>query len=765
MRQRTWVTATALGILAATVFLCVRRVSPAQARADSTACASCHADIWNTYRKTGMAQSFFRPAAGNIVEDYTNSTYYHKASDTYFAMVRRGDQFFQQQFQIGFDGKRVNLTEKKVDYILGSGNHARSYLSLTPSNTLILMPLGWYSENGGQWGMNPGYDRADHQGFGRTIGYRCMFCHNSYPEIPAENNDSRSVPVYTSVPEGIDCQRCHGDGTRHIALARSAVARPEDIRRAIVNPSRLAPERQMEVCMQCHLTSTSFPLPGSIERYEREPFSYQPDQPLADFVLNFDHAAGRGYDDGFDITSAAYRLRESQCFEKSAGALQCTTCHDPHKVLHGDEAARHYTQVCRQCHAAEIDRQVSAGQHPASTDCVGCHMPKRRTQDVVHVVMTDHDIQRQKPARDLLAPMEESEAAPKAYRGPVVPYYPGSLSRPDDELYLAIAQVIESSNLAEGVPRLAAAIEKYQPANAEYYLQLGDALRKAGQAEQAIPVYEEAVRREPRNAAARERLAAALMEMKQYARSEQVFMQALVLEPNPAADWVQIGLARFLQNRTTDAMTAFETAIALNPDMPVAYNSIGTIWLQAGNAARAETALRNAIRIEPNYAQAHNNLANLLSAAGKFDEAQYHFLKALRYSDDSFGASNDSFGASDDSFEAHVDYALALVKARHLDEAQNQAETALRINPSSPEAHDLMGNLLGLHGQREQEIAQFREAVRLAPDFNRANLDLAEALVDAGDADAAIPYLRKAAQGSDTRQESLKILQKLGKAP
>jgi len=34
-------------------------------------------------------------------------------------------------------------------------------------------------------------------------------------------------------------------------------------------------------------------------------------------------------------------------------------------------------------------------------------MPKRRAEDAVHTVMTDHFIQRQKPSRDLLAPLPE----------------------------------------------------------------------------------------------------------------------------------------------------------------------------------------------------------------------------------------------------------------------------------------------------------------------------------------------------------------------
>ena len=45
-------------------------------------------------------------------------------------------------------------------------------------------------------------------------------------------------------------------------------------------------------------------------------------------------------------------------------------------------------------------------------------MPKRRTDDVVHVVMTDHYIQRRKPPGSLLAEKAEPpESEKSAYRG------------------------------------------------------------------------------------------------------------------------------------------------------------------------------------------------------------------------------------------------------------------------------------------------------------------------------------------------------------
>ena len=37
-------------------------------------------------------------------------------------------------------------------------------------------------------------------------------------------------------------------------------------------------------------------------------------------------------------------------------AKRCTTCHDPHNIPRGPEAATHYNAVCQQCHAASLPR-------------------------------------------------------------------------------------------------------------------------------------------------------------------------------------------------------------------------------------------------------------------------------------------------------------------------------------------------------------------------------------------------------------------------
>ena len=141
-------------------------------------------------------------------------------------MIARDGKYYQRRWQIGFDGKETNVDEKQVDFVIGSGNHSLTYLHLTSRGALQVLPLSWYSEKGGYWDMSPGYDQPDFPGSVRPVHYECMFCHNAYPKIPEalEHAANAEMTFLDPVPEGIDCQRCHGPGQRHVALASAGAA-------------------------------------------------------------------------------------------------------------------------------------------------------------------------------------------------------------------------------------------------------------------------------------------------------------------------------------------------------------------------------------------------------------------------------------------------------------------------------------------------------------------------------------------------------------
>src|SRR5205823_1220737 len=117
---------------------------------DSRLCIQCHSKVYETYSRTGMARSFYRPRPENTVEDYTRKNiYYHKPSDSYFTMLRRDGKYYQVRHQMGAGGKPTNIEEKEISFVMGSGNHVRTYLNRNSRGILVELPLGWYAENGG----------------------------------------------------------------------------------------------------------------------------------------------------------------------------------------------------------------------------------------------------------------------------------------------------------------------------------------------------------------------------------------------------------------------------------------------------------------------------------------------------------------------------------------------------------------------------------------------------------------------------------------
>ena len=86
------------------------------------------------------------------------------------------------------------------------------------------------------------------------MGLECIACHNAYPEfiLGSENK-------YNFMPDGIDCERCHGPGEVHVQekMSGNIIDTSKYIDYSIVNPSKLSSELQFEICKRCHLQGTS----------------------------------------------------------------------------------------------------------------------------------------------------------------------------------------------------------------------------------------------------------------------------------------------------------------------------------------------------------------------------------------------------------------------------------------------------------------------------------------------------------------------------
>jgi predicted CXXCH cytochrome family protein len=688
--------------------------------ADPKVCAACHRDIAANYARTGMGRSFFRPAPVNTIEDYAKAPeYYHSLSDSHYAMTIRNGQYYQRRWQVDAAGKEINSEELKIDYVMGSGNHARSYLHRTQSDMLIELPLGWYPDKGGEWGMVPGSD-TQHPQTRRFVSYKCMFCHNGYPNIPAANQAPGSDPVFLGdLPEGIDCQRCHGPGGEHVRTGGRA---------SIVNPAKLNPERRMEVCMQCHLETTSGRIPAVLQAFDRGTFSYIPGQPLPDFAIDFDHAPSTGHDDKFEAVSSVYRLRQSRCFLESAGKLECATCHDPHRIPRGQDAVQQYSSVCLQCHATAETTAHPAGVTATAADCITCHMPKRRVDDAPHVIMTDHLIQRRPPANALV---EFAERPAEEYRGEVVPYYPSPLPEtPRNALYRAVAQVGLENNVAAGLPELVRLVNEIKPPEAEFYLVLGDGWKSQGNLQEAAAAYQQALQLKPDSTRAMRALAEVDLP-----HAAQILARAVQIAPSDAESWFRYGVL-------TSSAERIQKAIDLDPWLPDQSRRLAEI-------THALPALKDALRTDPFDDAAWDLGGRIMAEKGEFPEAFFDFERAIKLRPNA---------------PYLYDYALALIRAGRFDDAQRQAEMSVRADAALVETHELLGGLHLRKNELAQAAAEYAAALALKPDLARVHLRLGTVLAAEGDKDAAVAHFRAAAASDDAEiaRQAAQALHDLG---
>jgi Flp pilus assembly protein TadD len=508
-----------------------------------------------------------------ILEDW-GTIFTHRASQRVYTVFRRDGQFYMRRTLPGGG----DVVEKQIHYVIGSGNHSRTYLTRKKNGRLVELPLSWYAENGGHWAMSPGYDRPDHSDLRREVPDSCLFCHNGYP---SEANGG--------LAEGIDCQRCHGPGENHA-----------ERQGPILNPARLSVDRQTEVCLQCHLESASRSIPDSIRRFDRGPFSYRPGEPLGDFTIYFDRDLPAA-EDAITVNHSAYGLRQSQCFLQSKGKLLCTNCHDPHHARRGEDAERHYTTACRSCHAAV---------HPdRSGECVSCHMPKRRTDDAVHVVITDHLIRHSPPPSDL-KPKAEKHGR---YSGPVRLSYPPKLAGgPMDQIYLALGALSAAkAQMPAAALNLEAAVTAARPEPHQFYAQLADAFRQTGRRDKAIRYYREALSRKPGDVLAVTALAELLLQESNAAEALHLLERAGARSSADPTLLNGLAVAYGRVSRFKEAETLLRRAIEADEDLPLTWLNLGVCLQAQGRNSDAAIAYRQALRLQPDFARARTYLRDI----------------------------------------------------------------------------------------------------------------------------------------------------------
>ncbi len=587
---------------------------------DDQACARCHAELFKSFQSTGMARSFFPADQRDIIEDFGG--FHHAASQQQFEMKLDDGKYVFQRFLTDDAGRPILVFRQQIDWILGSGNNARTYLYQTAAGELYQVPIAWYSEEQ-RWGMAPGYDRPDHEGVTRRVRRECLFCHNAYPEVARQSDTYGASQTFPHrLPHGIGCQRCHGPGADHVQFHTAGTTTEADI----VNPAKLKSDLRDDVCNQCHL-QPSVALFG-VRRFGRDDYSFAPGQPLSDFIVPLDIVDGnRPADDRFEINHHPYRMQQSRCFQESNGALSCLNCHDPHRQIPPEQQATHYRAACQKCHSESACHRP---ERPATNDvsnCVACHLPRRRTQDVVHVITTDHRITRRPPEGDeLLARLPESEP-----RLDDVVLGPTDRGTELGEIYrtTAVLRVIHGRH-AGAADHLAKLLARTGLKAAEPALDLASARLALQQPTVAIETLRPLLDRDPTNAAAMEMIGLAQLQMGTVDAAEKTFRQALQYDPLRALTALNLGRMELTRNRPDQASNQLEGVVRLHPTLPMAWYYLGEAYARQSKWKDAAHSYQRALEIDPDLKDAYFGIERALQEQGLRDEADRYRRFARR---------------------------------------------------------------------------------------------------------------------------------------
>ena len=175
----------------------------------------------------------------------------------------------------------------------------------------------------------------------------------------------------TFVEPGVACEACHGKGSWHAALPKTAVF---EKRQTIVNPAKLTMGVAAQICGSCHNRGHATKVKGA-----GWPVGYAPGKALEAYYESTSFEGG----DVKHVYANEFSKGHHQQFidwqqsKHAAEGVTCTSCHYVHQI--GIPPTRSQTlaagsKQCLSCH--EILNNNLAHSIHSFANCVGCHMPR-----------------------------------------------------------------------------------------------------------------------------------------------------------------------------------------------------------------------------------------------------------------------------------------------------------------------------------------------------------------------------------------------------
>jgi Flp pilus assembly protein TadD len=231
-------------------------------------------------------------------------------------------------------------------------------------------------------------------------------------------------------------------------------------------------------------------------------------------------------------------------------------------------------------------------------------------------------------------------------------------------------------------------------------LTLAWALRIAGDEAIAERLLRRAVDARPQEVALLGELGRLLEDQKQWGKAAECYRAARSLRPELG---VTLANALVEGGQVDDGVALFARLLVEQPDNPIVHFTLGYALYKQSRFKEAEAEYREAIRLWPDFPEAHITLGIALESQRRFKEAEAEFREAIR-----LRPVNPT---------AHANLGVALGRQGRFKEAEAEFREAIRLRPVNPTAHANLGLALSEQGRFKE--AEYREAIRLWPDFAR----------------------------------------------
>jgi predicted CXXCH cytochrome family protein len=314
--------------------------------AGSQSCKKCHAEIYEHWQKTPMA---------NVVRD-----------------PREHPEAIIPDLSTN---KIAPFTKDQVALVYGSIWKQRYFTKI--GDDYFPEPAQWdvtnhgwrpyFVANGTDWWVP--YYAPDNML--RPTGPTCDGCHSVDYNI-----HTKQVAEWN-----VGCEKCHGPGSEH-------VERPS--RGNILDPARMDYVQASDTCIQCHSQGrpTTIPIEG---KYYDWPVGYRVGLNLRDYWQLEEHTLGETTFTHFPEGTAHKNRMQGNDFVQSImyrRGVTCFSCHDVHGNGNYAQLRKPADQLCLDCHGplslngprtATFEEHTHHKRDSTGSSCIACHMPKIET--------------------------------------------------------------------------------------------------------------------------------------------------------------------------------------------------------------------------------------------------------------------------------------------------------------------------------------------------------------------------------------------------